>query len=341
MKKNYFLLAASTMMFAACAQTDMVNEVVTEEAPQAIGFEPFAEKVTRGLTSNKLEEYHKGGFGVWAYKSTKTNGAVMPNYNVKYENGWIYDGLTGGTDGRQNQTIKYWDKKASYEFYAYAPYSTNASINENNKVISIAVGQYAANENLQTSFSTTLNTSAFSGEGVTADKASTDWMIAADVKNYASYGTPVSEVFSHTMSKIIVRIQSTIANTNVTSVTVNNVYGSGSYSSNAGWTVNGNATNIEGATGEIETANTNYYAMEYLLIPSNYSGEGVAKPSFSIEYEISGDKYTVNDMAITDVSEFSPNTNYIVTVKIDLDAIEFTANAEPFSTPKFDPTTIE
>ena len=38
MKKNYFLLAATTMMFAACAQSDLVNEIAVEETPQAIGF---------------------------------------------------------------------------------------------------------------------------------------------------------------------------------------------------------------------------------------------------------------------------------------------------------------
>ena len=77
MKKNYFLLAATTMMFAACAQTDLVNEVVTEEAPQAIGFEGFAEKATRTTENNetsytgKLYDHHND-FSVWAYKNTST-----------------------------------------------------------------------------------------------------------------------------------------------------------------------------------------------------------------------------------------------------------------------------
>ena len=47
MKKNYFMLAATTMMLAACAQTDVVNEIAVEGTPQTIGFETFANKQTR------------------------------------------------------------------------------------------------------------------------------------------------------------------------------------------------------------------------------------------------------------------------------------------------------
>ena len=119
MKKNYFLLAASTMMFAACAQTDMVNEVVTEEAPQAIEFETFTQKATR-TTENSTGTYdkglnlHHGDFAVWAYKST-SDVLVFDNAEVETTN---YTYTEYGT--------RYWDKTADwYEFYAAAPYSTN------------------------------------------------------------------------------------------------------------------------------------------------------------------------------------------------------------------------
>ena len=62
MKKNYFLLAATTMMLAACAQTDVVNEIAVEETPQAIGFETFANKQTRADDASTAE----GKFGSYA-----------------------------------------------------------------------------------------------------------------------------------------------------------------------------------------------------------------------------------------------------------------------------------
>ena len=43
MKKNYFMLALASMMMAACANNDLVDEGVVKETPQAIGFETFVE----------------------------------------------------------------------------------------------------------------------------------------------------------------------------------------------------------------------------------------------------------------------------------------------------------
>lgn len=325
MKKNYFLLAATTMMFAACAQTDMVNEVVTEEAPQAIGFETFANKQTRNSASTVLEDYHKT-FGVWAFKTPSggTESTVMPNYQVMNDdNGtgskdWDYD----GTNKPTGQVLKYWDKLASYKFYAYAPYAaTGVSIDNTTKYISIAAGEYAANENLQAgNWGTGLNNKVF--------ETSTDWMIATTVSRAAGECDLVNEVFSHTMSKLVVAIQSSIANTIVKSVSINNVHGTGSYTTQTSkWTTTGTAKSISGVTGTIASQNTPYYSMEYLLIPSQDD------PTLSIEYEINGDTYTVTNAAITPITAFEENYSYTLTVKIGLDPIEFDATVNPFSAP--------
>ena len=202
MKKNYVMLAFATLMMAACANNDLVDEgVLKEEAPQAIGFETFANKTTRAIIDDpntddvneatQLQNYHTS-FGVWAYKtvgSTTTN--VMPNYKVDYTTGtpatWEYKNVT-------NQSLKYWDKQATnYNFYAYAPYAaTGVSIDEGK--ISIINGEYAANENLQSKIV----------EGVEKGfTTSTDWMIAeANNIAKANFGKDVEEVFKHTMSKL-------------------------------------------------------------------------------------------------------------------------------------------
>lgn len=338
MKKNYFMLAAATMMLAACAETDLVNEIAVEETPQAIGFETFADKVTRAVTdikdqsgnvtqsnTTKLESYHSS-FGVWAYKTTTTTTNVMPNFKVQTTdqgNTWTYAAVN-------NQPLKYWDKNAKYSFYAYAPYVADG-VSETSGVISIENGEYAANENLQTTLSTTLNSSKFSGIGEASSEASTDWMIAAQITEYDTYANPVNEVFSHIMSKIVVKLISTVPNTTINSVSVNNVYGSGEYNGST-WVPAGNAKSINGtipngetSVGTLVTASTAYYVMEYLLIPSTQA------PTFSINYTVNGDTYTVTDKEITGITKFDANTKYELTVTIDLTAIEFSATASDFT----------
>ena len=94
--------------------------------------------------------------------------------------------------------------RSSYKFYAYAPYFIDVDINASTKVISIPEGEYAANENVQTEWATTLNTNDFSGSGYSSAEKSTDWMIAAVVSKEAGVTDKVEEQFSHTMSKLIV-----------------------------------------------------------------------------------------------------------------------------------------
>ena len=148
MKKQYFMIAAAATLFAACAETDVINDIIEESAPQAIGFETFADKITRQVSNaTALNSYHDA-FGVWAYKTTNVNEAVMPNYKVDYKVDG--DDLTWEYAGVNDQTIKYWDKNADYEFYAYAPYNaTNVNSSINARTITITEGEYAANENLQ------------------------------------------------------------------------------------------------------------------------------------------------------------------------------------------------
>ena len=59
MKKNYFMLAAAAMMFAACSETDLMSEMGEMEKAQEISFESFANKTTRAVAApTALESYH-------------------------------------------------------------------------------------------------------------------------------------------------------------------------------------------------------------------------------------------------------------------------------------------
>ena len=55
------MLAFASLMMAACANNDLVDDLVKEEVPQAIGFETFAQKATRA-TENNDKDYNKQAF---------------------------------------------------------------------------------------------------------------------------------------------------------------------------------------------------------------------------------------------------------------------------------------
>ena len=318
MKKSYLMMAAAVAMLTACSQTDVLNEAQVQDEAQAIGFSTYSNKVTRAIADTDLEKYHET-FGVWAYKTYEgTDTSIMANYQVNKpavgDETWVYAGVG-------EQKLKYWDKRASYTFCAYAPYAAGVTIDKTSKVISIPEGEYAANENLQATFSETLNTNDFSGTGASRLTESTDWMVADVISRNVKENALVVENFRHTMSKLIVcfKTEDDFADAiTLNSVSVNNVRGTGSYNSATGWAVAGAAKSISGLTGEIVKGKT-YYSMEYLLIPSNDA------PNFSVNYTINGDTYDVKSEAITGINRFDANTVYTLTVSISADPIEFDA----------------
>lgn len=127
MKKNFFMLAATAALFAACAETELVNEVNVESTPQAIGFETFANKATRATENNageyswKLQDHHLT-FKVWGGKNA--DGSLQSVYAkdapgvVTFGTAWVA------------APLKYWDKTAEkYDFMAAAPAVPAAGVN--------------------------------------------------------------------------------------------------------------------------------------------------------------------------------------------------------------------
>ena len=140
MKKNYFMLALASMMMAACANNDLVDEgVVKEEVPQAIGFDAFANKTTRAEMDNNLTELKRTGFKVWGYKSHDT-------YTYTVFNGVS---VTWRVDGNSSQwgydNTQYWDQTATYDFYAVAPTDDKSSIANGKITIKDVQSSIAAN----------------------------------------------------------------------------------------------------------------------------------------------------------------------------------------------------
>ena len=199
MKKNYFMLALATMMMAACAENDLINEMATEDAPQAIEFDAFANKTTRAeITEPSHLQAPSGGFHVWGYKTrgSEAEYTVLYNEPVSWdESKWDYE------------NTQYWDETATYQFYAAAPKApTNVTYSiGGNKMITIK----GATSGLSTSVTDYLidRNGIASTQGKTGLESFTDGV--------------VSFSFNHIMAKLSFKFRASVAETiKITSLTM-------------------------------------------------------------------------------------------------------------------------
>ena len=323
MKKNYFLLAASTMMFAACAQTDMVNEVVTEEAPQAIGFDAFAGKTTRAeLTDATLKEK---GFQVWGYKAPT---ATSIDWSKQYT---VFDNIAVTYNTTNNiwnsQTTKYWDRTSTYKFYAAAPSSASAyySIVPTTGMISIANAESAKS------------------------KDSNDYLIDRDGctnVDGAYTGTEHAAVnfdFHHIMSKLSFKLKAAVAeeievtrlvmtgwNSGLGTFTQNATTTPNVANNNSEWTIAtagvGNITLVGAGSSQASiTLNSDMTTPstvtdEYIMVPQIIDAENL---TFTIDFRIGTEEFIgqVGKLASQQVWGTDAHTTY--TISVGPDVIDF------------------
>ena len=231
MKKSLFLLAA-VALFASCAQKDVKNDVIEDEAP--IGFVPtFMEKSTKANAgemiidrTNSINTFNvdNNTFEVWGWKTnTQGTSKVFDNQTVTYNS--------------QNQTestkwgytpLKYWDRSASYKFYAVAPNGV-FTLNEDNtteanrKFSAANVPSVQTLQNSDASSATNLIKLATAASSVPGTASTAiDYLVAAKVECAAgkanqSNNTPryqagdndVEFTFSHILSKLTVKVLTT------------------------------------------------------------------------------------------------------------------------------------
>lgn len=242
MKKNYFMLAAATMMFAACAETDLVNEVNVEEAPKAIEFESFANKTTRAEIAS-LTNLQAAGFQVWGYKYPKNEDIVWEDVYSEAEEGkepelvtkkseTIFNGVnaTYSTTWRHDGTPQYWNDAYKYNFYAVAP-----------KDPATGAEYFITKGNI-----------AITGVASAKSTASADYLIAKAVEGRE--GTNKTDAvefeFSHIMSKISINLKAGVKeDIVVTSLKMsgwNNATGIFTQNSNVEWTFTNGEKNTSG-----------------------------------------------------------------------------------------------
>ena len=172
MKKNIFLWVA---VFAVGAMSSCsVDKVVDQAEARYIGFDPFANKVTRVL--NNVQFGHDN-FSVFGQYGTGTPTSVFTNQEVE----WM-------TDSWDYTPLKAWVTGQTYHFAAIAPYDA-----------SYVAGTNAAGTNYNYDYGSKKYTL---GEITVDNNNQTDYMTATPQDNVSSGANSVSFDFNHILSKI-------------------------------------------------------------------------------------------------------------------------------------------
>ena len=172
MKKNIFLWVA---VFAVGAMSSCsVDKVVDQAEARYIGFDPFANKVTRTLNAT---DFGHSNFSVFGQYGTGTPTSVFTNQEVK----WV-------TDSWDYTPLKAWVTGQTYHFAAIAPYDA-----------SYVAGTNAAGTNYNYDYGSKKYTL---GEITVDNNNQTDYMTATPQDNVSSGASSVSFDFNHILSKI-------------------------------------------------------------------------------------------------------------------------------------------
>lgn len=361
MKKNFFMLAATAALFAACAETELVNEVNTVAEPQAIGFETFANKATRATENSSaattwdLEDHHSN-FNVWASKEITTG-----NYVEVWASGT--PGTATLVSGSWTPAPKkYWDKAAlNYHFYAAAPadmgwiYSNGTPGDGSTGFLKLNTYtlEGTANDNLAT------NTDDDHDSWGSTSGNDVDLMIAEECsKDRDSYKSAapanVALVFDHILSRLNILVKKTgDATIVVKALNVCRLNNSGAFNENGAtidptvgsygrWTPTSSTYTLSMYGAPLTLSTTAVYTHEYLVIPQPQKNteetvnQGVAPTTDAyiyINYTVNGEEYhtyyglaQVFGVAKNSDLPFNEGWQNTLTINIAPDEILFNAN---------------
>ncbi len=370
MKKSYFLMAVAATMFAACSQSDVLNETKAQDEAQAIGFSTYANKATRA--ENNTSDY------IWQLGDHHLSFDVFAGKKVGDETKAVYtDAARGTANGTYTgagwkwtaSPLKYWDKAAAeYYFYAGAPSDANW------KFAMTETDNYAKGY-LKYEYFTLTGANLADGTATVhnswKDKADVDLMIAAPKTvdrafyHVASSATPnhVELQFNHILSRLNIKVQkgANIAADHalvLKSLTVYGLNNKGSFDENlavadgtakiARWKDQSVDGTYELAAALPSSAITSaVYTHEYLIIPQAVAAKTIDvngttadmsdSPYFKIVYTIADEEYVAyyNLAAAFSAAtsfNFSEGWQNTLTVTINPNAIVFDATASEWST---------
>ena len=317
MKKNYFMLAAAAMMFAACSETDLMSEMGEMEKAQEISFESFANKTTRAEIADTAA-LHTNGFKVWGSKTyDNTLTTIFNGVKVYYSNNyWTYDNK------------KYWDETATYDFYAVAPHDGNTSIAANGMITITNVAS-----------------------GKSTD--SKDYLIDRD-GNKGVAGSKKEVVpfeFNHTMAKLSFKLKAGINDTiTVTSLKMtgwDKALGTFTQQLTTTPTTNshiewGLATKVDGTATLVGTDATDTIIVlpssmtekavtdTYIMVPQTIAANDL---KFTIDFKIGDEVFTAQTGEVTTAQTWGTDTHTTYTITVAPNVINFKVDSVAGWTP--------
>lgn len=305
MKKNIFLWVA---VFAVGAMSSCsVDKVVNQAEARYIGFDPFANKVTRGLTN---VQFGHDNFDVWGKNSA---GSVFDGTPVSWDNtAWTYAPLVP------------WVDNESYEFAAIAPADAPSAA-------------YDYDYNKYSFGPVTVNSQT---------ENQTDYMVADVKEGVTSAGGKVQFTFNHTLSKVDFKFAPKTTTPNnwqsdikivVKEFTLSNVLSQGScqFTYNAGgntisWT--DQATGVEFKDGTDYTATYEYQtptatpssvSPSWLVIPQTGGTRTLSIKCDIVNTAVSPEVTVKQDAtaSVTISNDWEGNTHYTYIVYIGTDIL--------------------
>lgn len=210
MRKRILTTTAAMALLAACSTNDEIQ--TPQQEVSSIDFATYAPTMTRAAensssdTKNELSAHHTT-FKVWGNKTVgATSTYVFNGQEVSYNDSkWTYD------------PVRYWDKTASYNFYAVAPAEPGTGL-----TWSFSNGKFSLSDFTLTGKSLPVSASNDVEAGASFKDEDIDLMLAHDITNYNQYGTPVPLEFDHILSRFNIGVKATSPNSNHT-ITVNEV----------------------------------------------------------------------------------------------------------------------
>lgn len=327
MKKSFFIIAAATLV-VGCANNDIKNDI-TENRPE-IGFAAETYKTTRAEITSNADLATEGGFVVWGYKAK--NQATM---NWATEAYTVFDGVNvyvkSGQDGAYISgtetdwtyaSKKYWDKGASYCFYAVAPYGGTYSIaGATNDVKKITI------------------TGAVSGDASAA--GTKDYLIsrAGVIDRKGTNQNNVDFTFNHVMAKVdflLKKGDNVTGEVKVQSITmtgwdggngtfVQTLNATPSDISHAEWTIptanaSASATVLSTESAALTTTGAATTTKSFIMVPQTIAANAL---TFTIDFTVDGEPFNDHVGTVTTQQIWGTDSHITYTLTIDPKSIEF------------------
>lgn len=320
MKKGILLLAVAAS-FAACTQNEEINDAISQ---QEIKFDQVLNKTTKAEITDEAALASEGGFAVFGKKTPNASGNPFWVFG-KEANGTQVSSSDAGASWSYTGT-QYWDKVATYNFYAAAPYNSNITFDKENGLFTFSNVTWGTAADVDYDYLIDRN-------GATVNAAE-----EGATKN------PVAFDFHHVMAKVDFKVMTTIDDVkinklvmqgwNANEATFTQVASAPNLDTDT-WTaidysewkmenasLEGDVTVSETSTEIINGAEAVDYGKTYIMIPQN-----IAALKFIVDYEIAGEPFINQPVTLASVWGTDSHITYTLNIGGGVDPINFTVNS--------------